>query len=153
MKFKFFIISIVVLTIYNCSRNERDSIKDDELPKLVLDFFEDYETFTSEKAVYKIFTSNEWISSIDKKERDSLNDRLSKITSLLGKYQSYEVIKQTNVGNSYKIVSCLAKYDRQPIRFNFILYKPVDEWQIQNFTYDFNIEEELLNAVNLSLYY
>lgn len=144
--------SLIVFSV-SCVENDKVSVDNEPVPELIANFFNEYETYTSEKAVNTIFSSNEWISLIDKNERDSLNVRLTQLTGLLGKYHNYEVIKQTTVGDSYKIVSCLAKYDRQPIRFNFILYKPSSDWQIQNFTYDFNIEDELLNAVNLSLFY
>ena len=44
--------------------------------------------------------------------------------------------------------SFLVKYERQPVRFTFILYKPNESWQTQNFSYDTGISEEIEEAAN-----
>jgi hypothetical protein len=41
------------------------------------------------------------------------------------------------------------KYDRQPIRFNFLFYSPNGQWQLQNFSFDDGIDEELKEAAKI----
>lgn len=42
----------------------------------------------------------------------------------------------------------MIKYDRQPVRFQFIFYKPSDKWQLQDFRYDDDLDTELIEAAN-----
>lgn len=152
---KTILLVIATVVFYSCNKDKRTSVSTDQKPpELIADFFELYETYAiTERAVDFVFSSNQWIDSIDKSVKDSLNNNLSQVVKVLGDYKGYEIIKTSVVGKSYKVVSCLAKYERQPVRFVFVLYKPEDTWQIQNFNYDFNVEEELVNTTNLSFDY
>src|SRR4051812_20203799 len=47
-----------------------------------------------------------------------------------GQYYGYELITEKNVSNTLKLMSYMAKYDKQPVRFIFIYYKPNDKWKI-----------------------
>jgi hypothetical protein len=37
----------------------------------------------------------------------------------------------------------MVRYDRQPVRFSILFYKPNNQWGLQNFSYDDNLDEEL----------
>jgi hypothetical protein len=43
------------------------------------------------------------------------------------------------------------KYDKQPVRFIFIFYKPKTTWNIYTFQFNTNLDEELTNAASVDL--
>ena len=98
------------------------------------------------KAYDEIFSNNKYIS---KSDLETTKIKLKDYLADLGDYFGYEEITIKKAGESYILKSFLIKYDRQPIRFTFILYKPVDKWKIQNFSYDSNLSDELDNAAKL----
>jgi len=143
------VFASLILGIVSCDKNEKKVVQPEH--KIVSVFFKDYES-NPEKAIENIFKSSKWLE-LNKTQSDTVFFKLKNIVDQLGKYRGYETIKSINVGKSYKIISTIAKYDRQPIRFNFILYKPVELWQVQNFNYDLNIESELEQNITLSFDY
>src|SRR5437879_2763681 len=68
-----------------------------------------------------------------------------------GAYNGYELITEKSVGNTLKLMSYIAKYDKQPVRFIFIYYKPKDAWKIYTFQFNTNLDEELTNAAGVDL--
>jgi hypothetical protein len=97
------------------------------------------------KAYEELFADNKWMKD-KKSDIETVKIKMSDFLSGLGGYYGFELITEKSAGESYILKSYLIKYERQPIRFTFLLYKPNDKWQIQNFTYDTNIEEELEEA-------
>ena len=43
----------------------------------------------------------------------------------------------------------MVKYDRQPMRFTFKLYKPNDKWILFSFKIDVDLDDELEQAAKL----
>lgn len=103
-----------------------------------------FETYKKEplKAVDYVFSTNEWMDR-NKDAVENLKTQLSSYLKLVGDYYGYEKITEKSVGESYKLVSYMSKYERQPIRFTFVLYKGKDRWQVQNFKFDDKIDDEL----------
>lgn len=148
-KNKYFILGILAL-LNSCTPLEHEKYDENTYPEIVKTFFNKYKE-SPETAISNVFTSSKWIEmEMSNSKKDSLVLQLKEVTDLLGKFEGYEVMKIVSAGDSYKVISTIAKYQRQPVRFNFLLYKPSEKWQIQNFTFDFNIEEELMNNTNLS---
>ena len=58
------------------------------------------------------------------------------------------IVSKKSISEDYLLYSFLIKYDRQPIRYLFIYYKPKNKWQLQNFQYDDNLETELIEAAS-----
>lgn len=75
--------------------------------------------------------------------------KLNDLIEQLGAYQGYEFITEKRAGQSYILKSFLVKYDRQPIRFTFVLYKPKDVWNLQNFTFEADFDTELTEAAGI----
>jgi hypothetical protein len=112
--------------------------------KITETFFKTYKQSPT-KAYEDLFVDNKWMK--DKKSViETVKIKMNDFLSGLGEYYGYELITEKSAGESYVLKSYLVKYERQPIRFTFLLYRPNDKWQIQNFTYDTNIEEELEEA-------
>ena len=107
-------------------------------------FFKTYKENPA-KAYGNLFDNNKWMK--DKKgDIETVKIKLADFISGLGEYYGYEPITEKSVGESYVLKSFLIKYERQPVRFTFLLYKRNDSWQIQNFTYDTNIDDEMEEA-------
>lgn len=63
-----------------------------------------------------------------------------------GVNNGYELITEKNVGANLKLQSYMVKYDKQPVRFIFIYYRPKDVWKIYTFQFNTNMDEELTSA-------
>ena len=109
---------------------------------LINQFFKIYEK-SPQEAVSYIFSTNKWILERNKDGIENVKTQLTSFLGLVGNYYGYEKITEKRLGDTYKLVSYMIKYDRQPVRFTFIFYKPEDKWQLQNFQYDDNLDEEL----------
>ena len=105
-------------------------------------FFETFEKAPL-KAVDYVFGTNKWMVERNKDGIENVKNKLSSFLGLVGNYYGYEKITEKSIGKSLKLVSYMIKYDRQPIRFTFIFYKPKDKWQVQNFQYDDKLDDEL----------
>jgi len=66
-----------------------------------------------------------------------------------GVNNGYELITEKNVGNNFKLQSYMVKYDKQPVRFIFIYYRPKDAWKIYTFQFNTNMDEELTSAASV----
>lgn len=137
--FSFLLVSFLLF-----SYNAVAQVKADE-ETITTRFFKTYST-DAMKAYEELFGSNEYIS---KSDIESTKIKFNEYISDLGDYKGYEPITIKKIGKSYILKSYLIRYDRMPIRFSFILYKPNDKWKIQNFSYDGNLNEELENAAKI----
>jgi len=94
----------------------------------------------------------------DVKKNKQINDDITAIKKNLkvtidqdGDYYGYEPITEKSVGNTIKLLSYIVKYDKQPVRFIFIYYKPKDAWKIYTFQFNTNMDDELTNAAGVDL--
>lgn len=94
----------------------------------------------------------------DVKKTKQVNDDITAIKKNLkvtidqdGDYNGYELITEKGVGYTVKLLSYIVKYDKQPVRFVFVFYKPKDAWKIYTFQFNTNLDEELNNAAGVDL--
>lgn len=113
--------------------------------KEITDRFFDLYKEDPTKAVDYAFATNKWMER-NKDGVVKLKNQLSNTLELIGDYYGYEQITEKSAGENFKLVSYLLRYDRQPLRFTFVLYRPNGEWQLQNFQFDDNVDEELEEA-------
>ena len=73
----------------------------------------------------------------------AIKKNLNATINIDGGFNGYELITEKNVGGSLKLMSYMAKYDKQPIRFVFIYYKPKDTWKVYTFEFNTSLDEEL----------
>ncbi len=101
------------------------------------------------KAFDYAFSTNPWLSR-NPDAVDNLKNQYSNLLPLIGNYRGYELITEKNIGENLKLASFMARYDRQPIRLSFVLYRPDDTWQVQNLKYDDRLSNELEESANQS---
>ncbi|HSZ31825.1 MAG TPA: hypothetical protein VK772_00865 [Puia sp.] len=97
------------------------------------------------KAVEYCFSTNKWYT----KKIDDVVDLENKVKDLprvVGEYLGYELLTEKTAGANIKIVIYIVRFEREPMRFTFLFYKPKDKWQVNNFSYDENIDEDLKEA-------
>ena len=135
-KIKFLTLLIVAVLSTNISKAQSTT------EEITARFFETYEK-SPQKAVDYAFGTNKWMMDRNKDGIENVKTQLTSFLGLVGDYYGYEKITEKSVGESYRLVSYMLKYDRQPVRFTFIFYKPKDKWQVQNFQYDDSLDDEL----------
>ncbi|MGZ3752584.1 MAG: hypothetical protein ACXVB0_03980 [Mucilaginibacter sp.] len=81
----------------------------------------------------------------------AIKKNLKVTIDLDGTYYGYELINEKSVGNNLKLISYMLRYEKQPVRFIFIYYKPNDKWKIYTFQFNTNLDEELTNASSIDM--
>jgi hypothetical protein len=133
---------MIAALLFSCSRSDKSIAVDSELLKMESGFLERY-AYNSSQAIDFLAATNKWIGENNMLD---LKSKLDSITPLLGNFEGFELIAFRGVGENYVLRSYLAKYDRQPLRFNLIFYRPKSKWQLQNIEFDFLIDDELKEA-------
>ena len=110
--------------------------------EITTEFFKTYEK-SPQKALNYVFESNKWMMDRNKDGIENVKAQYSSFLGIVGDYYGYEKITEKSVGESFKLVSYMMKYDRQPVRFTFVFYKPKDKWQVLNFQFDDDLDSEL----------
>lgn len=72
--------------------------------------------------------------------------KLDENEALFGKYCGYELIEKNEISESFITAEYLIKYLEAPRRVQFVFYKPLDNWQVNQIT--INFRERMNNARN-----
>ena len=144
MTFKSILISITLILIAGFSVAAQNEPKE-----LVKTFFDDYQDIGSSKALDNLYATNKWMD----RATDAITNLKSQLEGLnvdyVGKFHGYELIVEKKLAESYVLLSYLAIFDRQPIRYTFQFYKPNDKWLIYSFKFDGSIDDEIEEAAKL----
>lgn len=116
--------------------------------ELIASFFQLYEEKGSDEAIDFIFSTNKWMAR-NQDGITKLKTQLRSLIDIVGTYYGHDEITRTSIGENYVLSSYMVRYDRQPVRFTFLLYKPDQTWQIQNFQYDDEMGDELREAAKM----
>lgn len=137
------ILLFLITTIFNVNAFSQKS------PDILIDqFATNLAEVSADTAVTQLFSTNQWMSrNLD--ATDQVSRQLSNTLPLIGNFIGKELITKKQVGTSLVLYSYLFKYERQPIRFNFVFYTPTDEWVIYKFNYDDKLDDELIEAGTL----
>ena len=115
-------------------------------PEDIVDkFFDFYKHDSTDKALDYIFSTNKFASEAQE-PITNLKEKLSKAFSLEGIFRGYELVSEKKVGQSYALMVFLVKHDRAPLTFRILFYKPAEKWQVQNFNFDNNMDDELVES-------
>lgn len=139
MKNIFIIITILIAQISFCQ-----SIPDE----MMKDFFIEYSKNPT-KAVEKIYQTSTWTSRLKDGIEDMKNEVNKYTVDYMGKYYGNELIVKKQLLENFVVYSYVLKYDRQPIRFIFKLYKPNDKWVLFSLKIDGVLDDEIEESAKL----
>ena len=108
-------------------------------PQQMIDiFFNLHDTRSTPAALDYLFANNPYI--YEKQDIvNQLKEKLRTAESLFGKKYGQALIQSRQTGDTIQMITYLVKYDRQPLRFTFVFYKPNDRW----LTFQFNFDDPL----------
>lgn len=108
-------------------------------------FFSLYEAGKFNEAVDAIYATNKWM---DQKSDDIHNVKvqLQNLNSLVGDYHGKVKLGEHGLTDRLVYVSYMVLYERQPVRMEFMFYRPVNDWIIYSFSFDDEIDGELVSA-------
>jgi len=136
-----YLFPFIILLLMSCAPKSSVVVTNDpELERLISQFFQKYEKDGPTEAVDFIFKTNR---DVTKSKLTELQDKLSSISLLAGRYNGYEQITVQKSSRSLVYYSYLVKHEKLPIRFIFIFYKPKDKWIIYKFKFDDELDTEL----------
>lgn len=139
-------VLLLCIVLIACDTNSNSFSQSDLTPEMIVEkFFILYDSEGSDSALDFITSTNRWIVGGSSEMKNSFQE----LTNQMGNYQGNEFIVKRSIGENYLLWSYLVKYDRQPIRFNFIFYRPSKTWQLQDFRYDDDLDTELIEAANV----
>jgi hypothetical protein len=133
----------LILFFISCKANS------DTPQKIISNFFEIYETKKINDALNYIFQTNEYLTKHSQIELEHVKESLHSLLDVIGNYYGYEILSQNSIGENIIHYCYIVKYDTQPVRFNFIFYKPSDTWVLYNFNFDNNIMDELDEVIKI----
>ena len=135
-----FVIILVFIMTTSYGQNSPDEI--------IKKFFIEYSKNPS-NAVEEIYATNSWTGRI----KDGIENMKKEVNSYtvdyVGKYYGNELITKKQFSESFMLYSYMLKYDRQPIRFIFELYKPNDKWTLFSLKIDANLDDEIEQSAKL----
>jgi hypothetical protein len=141
------ILYLIILSfaLVSCDSANSQSAQIQTPEKINERFFDLNKSKGPKEALEFIFSTNNWI---DENQTSEVKNKLFDITKQLGSLQGKELISKRSIGENYILYSYLIRYERQPLRYSFIYYRPNNIWQLQNFQYDINIDTEIIEAAN-----
>lgn len=118
-------------------------------PELIINnFFKLHEERGAKKAVEYLYSTNEWY-------REEIVDKVLGKMGLYtakdkpGLYLGRELLSAKKLGDSYRYYVYMVKYESQPWRYEFVLYKVRDTWKMISFSIDIDFTKELKESQNL----
>lgn len=105
-------------------------------------FFQLYEAGKVTESVDSIYSTNKWMV----KKADDIHNvktQLQNLNSLVGEYQGKVKLGTEDLEGRLVYVSYMALFERQPVRLEFVFYRPQDDWIIYSFSFDDTIDDEL----------
>ena len=97
------------------------------------------------KALDYGFSTNKWMER-KQDDLDNVRTKMKNLVAVLGEYYGFEQLSEKTTGEHLKMVTFIVRYDREPLRFTFLFYKPKDIWRLNNFSYDEDLDKDLDEA-------
>jgi len=146
-----FLIILFVLFGASCTTSPPDDkqlILDDELKVLVRTFFSNIDN--PQVAHAALFKTNDWFKD-NPTAAEELVTKMEKINALLGEFNGFQKIQQSNAGKDYIHLAYLLKYDFEPVKTYMTFYRPKDKWQLQVISHTLKLNDEITRTSELHL--
>jgi len=122
-----------------------NSFAQNDPQKMIDEFFNLYKSKGVDTSLDYLFGTNKWMDN-SKDQIEGVKFKLNGTLKMLGEYYGYNLITKKSVGDHYWLYTFMVRYDRQPLRFSILFYKPNDQWRMMNFSYDDKLDDELEEA-------
>ncbi len=99
-------------------------------------------------AATHFLNQNPWFAQ-DPDTVEKARARLLSVTKVLGRYYGYQLVAEKAVASRLVHASYLALYERHPLRFGFLFYKPDDVWRPLLLEFDDDFSHEIRNSVRM----
>lgn len=74
----------------------------------------------------------------------SVQNGLERMKDTLGEFKDFNIVKEKKIGDRIVYVLAFALYEKQPVRFEFIFYKPDEQWLFLNVNFGLQTVEDIL---------
>lgn len=95
-----------------------------------------------EAAERLLSTNAEAASRLDNKL--SVENGLERMKDTLGAFKDFNIVKEKKIGDRIVYVLAFANYEKQPVRFEFIFYKPEEQWLFLNVNFGLQTIDDIL---------
>src|SRR5690554_1135484 len=140
-----YLFTFLILSVISCRNTspEQQQQENTELKTIINRFFDKYEDGSTDEAIDYLFSSN---SSFSSEQTQELKNKLGGASVAIGAFTGFEEITEKSTSQSLVFFSYLVKHEKQPLRFNFMFYKPKDQWLLYKFKFDDSVGAELEEA-------
>jgi hypothetical protein len=138
---------VAALLVIACFSVKNNLIFAQEKPEDITGhFFELFQAKGSDAAFDYAWSTNKWLIT-DTVSTHEKKEQFKKGIALLGPYFGNELIEKVNLTESYVLFNYLLRFDRQPLKITFILYKPNQKWQILEMKFDVKLGDDIESRV------
>lgn len=119
--------------------------------QMISRFFDLYENEGVSPAIDDLYSSNRWADAGNEAVVELKSQLAGLDTNLVGEYYGYELLSSHNLTESFVLYIYMVKFERQPIRFIFQYYKPLDTWMTYSFEFDGNLNDDFKRLAKESI--
>lgn len=149
-----FLVTISLISLIACGQpkvetsNEisANTCENNEVAAINRDFFDRFEKKGTNSAIDFLFKKS------DELDPSIIKAKLDTAAAVFGQYTGVEKITEKGISNALILTSFLVKYEKQPLRFTIIYYKPKNDWILYKFQIDEATLSELEGSAKLFMF-
>ncbi len=126
-------------------------VQAEEYQDTVKAFFSRIQEGKLEEAVNFIYGGSPYIS-LDSDAVRNVKTQFLSLPNMVGPYRGNELITEKVVVGRYVYLYYFVMFDRQPLKFEFEFYKPVEKWILHSFAFDDKVNDEIIQSVKSELF-
>lgn len=114
--------------------------------KIIQNFFVLYTERGSDNAIDYLFSNNPAIYSRADSVH-SLKKTFQNIEKFIGPYKSYRIAYFQNVEDILQVFIVIVRFEKQPLRYLFVFYKPENKWITYRFEIDTKYPDNFVDRI------